>query len=125
MGAMRELRANCSFCGKSKGEVRKLVAGPGVYICDQCVDLCVEIIVEVEAEPDSVPSATRSSSERLLGWLPSIAQTLRSVEGDIAAKVGRLRDDGVAWAPIAEALGMSEAEVEQRFSGGPPTSSPG
>jgi ClpX C4-type zinc finger len=35
----------CSFCGKSQREVKKLVAGPGVYICDECVDLCNEIIV--------------------------------------------------------------------------------
>ena len=36
----------CSFCGKSQKQVRKLIAGPGVYICDECIDLCNEIIVE-------------------------------------------------------------------------------
>ena len=36
----------CSFCGKSQGEVVKLVAGPGVYICDQCVDLAARIVDE-------------------------------------------------------------------------------
>ena len=36
----------CSFCGKSEAEVVKLIAGPGVFICDQCVDLCQEIIAE-------------------------------------------------------------------------------
>ncbi len=40
----RNLR--CSFCGKSQGEVKKLIAGPMVYICDECIDLCNEIIVE-------------------------------------------------------------------------------
>lgn len=34
----------CSFCGKSQHEVRKLIAGPGVFVCDECIDLCVEII---------------------------------------------------------------------------------
>lgn len=34
----------CSFCGKSQHEVRKLIAGPSVYICDECVDLCNDII---------------------------------------------------------------------------------
>ena len=33
----------CSFCGKSQHEVRKLIAGPSVYICDECVDLCNDI----------------------------------------------------------------------------------
>ena len=36
----------CSFCGKSQKEVRKLIAGPSVYICDECVELCNEIITE-------------------------------------------------------------------------------
>ena len=37
---------HCSFCGKSEAEVVKLVAGPGVFICDQCVELCERIIAE-------------------------------------------------------------------------------
>ena len=40
----------CSFCGKSQKQVRKLIAGPGVYICDECIDLCNEIIEEELAE---------------------------------------------------------------------------
>ena len=36
----------CSFCGKTQHQVLKLIAGPGVYICDQCVDLCNDIIEE-------------------------------------------------------------------------------
>ena len=46
----------CSFCGKSQKQVKKLIAGPGVYICDECIDLCNEIIDEELAGPsdDSV-----------------------------------------------------------------------
>jgi ATP-dependent Clp protease ATP-binding subunit ClpX len=40
----------CSFCGKSQKQVKKLIAGPGVYICDECIDLCNEIIEEELAE---------------------------------------------------------------------------
>jgi ATP-dependent Clp protease ATP-binding subunit ClpX len=36
----------CSFCGKHRGQVDNLIAGPGVYICNECVDLCVEIIAQ-------------------------------------------------------------------------------
>ena len=39
-------RLKCSFCGKTQNQVRKLIAGPGVYICDECIDLCNEIIEE-------------------------------------------------------------------------------
>jgi ATP-dependent Clp protease ATP-binding subunit ClpX len=41
-----EAHLKCSFCGKSQEQVRKLIAGPGVYICDECVDLCNEILDE-------------------------------------------------------------------------------
>ena len=44
----------CSFCGKSQDQVRKLIAGPGVYICDECIDLCNEIIEEELAETSTV-----------------------------------------------------------------------
>ncbi|MFA9460588.1 ATP-dependent Clp protease ATP-binding subunit ClpX [Thiohalorhabdus methylotrophus] len=44
----------CSFCGKSQHEVRKLIAGPSVFICDECVDLCNEITAEEEEEPSSL-----------------------------------------------------------------------
>jgi len=50
----------CSFCGKSQHEVRKLIAGPSVFICDECVDLCNDIIREEIQE-----SATEQSGERL------------------------------------------------------------
>jgi len=40
----------CSFCGKSQKQVIKLIAGPGVYICDECIDLCVEIVEEEKVE---------------------------------------------------------------------------
>src|SRR5256885_7214351 len=41
----------CSFCGKSQRQVKKLIAGPGVYICDECIDLCNEIIDEELTTP--------------------------------------------------------------------------
>ena len=42
----------CSFCGKNQNEVRRLIAGPSVYICDECVDLCNDIITEESEAPD-------------------------------------------------------------------------
>ncbi|MDA9141480.1 ATP-dependent Clp protease ATP-binding subunit ClpX [Gammaproteobacteria bacterium] len=48
-------KLSCTFCGKGQEEVRKLIAGPSVYICDECVDLCNDIIEEeVKAEDDEV-----------------------------------------------------------------------
>jgi len=53
----------CSFCGKSQRQVKKLIAGPGVYICDECIDLCNEIIDEELTAPshldlDTLPKPT-------------------------------------------------------------------
>lgn len=47
----------CSFCGKSQKQVQQLIAGPGVYICDECVELCNEIIEERLAEAGEEPSS--------------------------------------------------------------------
>ncbi len=45
---MKELtsKLRCSFCSKGQREVKKLIAGPSVYICNECVDICVEIIID-------------------------------------------------------------------------------
>ena len=45
-GKKDDTKLKCSFCGKTQAQVRKLIAGPGVYICDQCIELCSEIIDE-------------------------------------------------------------------------------
>jgi ATP-dependent Clp protease ATP-binding subunit ClpX len=58
MSKKEEQQLKCSFCGKSQDEVKKLIAGPTVYICDECVELCNEIIAEemyAEAEGHSHP----------------------------------------------------------------------
>src|SRR5437660_10145570 len=52
----RRRHTRCSFCGKGQEQVRKLVAGPGVYICDQCIDLCQEVL-----EEDSRSTTTKKS----------------------------------------------------------------
>jgi ATP-dependent Clp protease ATP-binding subunit ClpX len=57
----------CSFCGKSQHEVRKLIAGPTVFICDECVELCMDIIREEHKltfvkSKDGVPTPRRSAA---------------------------------------------------------------
>nr|MDJ0623478.1 ClpX C4-type zinc finger protein [Desulfocapsaceae bacterium] len=52
---------NCSFCGKNQDEVNKLIAGPDVFICDECIDLCNEIVQDensIEEEDESVSKIT-------------------------------------------------------------------
>jgi ATP-dependent Clp protease ATP-binding subunit ClpX len=59
----RRRYTRCSFCGKGQDQVRKLVAGPGVYICDQCIDLCQEVL-----EEDSRSTTTKKQKS---GFIPN------------------------------------------------------
>ncbi|MFN3925835.1 MAG: ATP-dependent protease ATP-binding subunit ClpX [Pseudanabaenaceae cyanobacterium] len=61
MPAKYDNHLKCSFCGKSQEQVRKLIAGPGVYICDECVELCNEILDE-ELFNNPAPAQTRKES---------------------------------------------------------------
>ena len=74
----------CSFCGKREGEVVKLIAGPGVYICDQCIDLCNEIIAEEIGERpprvlDMDIQAAARAAQQALDRLRDLAQQARAV----------------------------------------------
>ena len=59
----RRRYTRCSFCGKGQDQVRKLVAGPGVYICDQCIDLCQEVLEE--------DSRSAGSKKQKSGFIPN------------------------------------------------------
>jgi len=54
----------CSFCGKDQSEVRKLIAGPTVYICDECIDLCNDIIAEKAGADEARPTDIGSLAGR-------------------------------------------------------------
>ena len=64
----------CSFCGKTQHQVTKIIAGPGVYICTQCIDLCNQIVEDevgaahapvLDAEIEAAARAARDAVERL------------------------------------------------------------
>ena len=59
----------CSFCGKSQKQVKKLIAGPGVYICDECIDLCNEIIEEELAESTEVGMVDLPKPKEIFAFL--------------------------------------------------------
>ena len=59
----------CSFCGKTQKQVKKLIAGPGVYICDECIELCNEIIVEELSEATSLGLAELPKPHEIFDFL--------------------------------------------------------
>ena len=70
-----DTRLKCSFCGKSQDQVKKLIAGPGVYVCDECVDLCNEILDE-ELFDSTAQNQTQTKDQSL----PLISEIPKPVE---------------------------------------------
>lgn len=119
----------CSFCAKPAPEVAKMIAGPGIYICDECVQLCNEILAadagsaagQPDARPEDEPPAELTywqdmTDEQLLAHLPKIARVADQVEGSLTTWVRRTRSRGVSWARIGAALDMTRQSAWERFS---------
>ena len=102
---------NCSFCGKPSTDVDKLIAGPAVHICNECVGLCAEIIGS--SGPGPLGSA---STEATLGRLGALDRAVLGLTADLQRQVDRLRADDVDWSRIADVLAAPEEEVQRRFS---------
>lgn len=109
----------CSFCTKSQDEVAKLIAGPGVYICDGCVALCEGILTNESSQPSNpeIPSWDTKSDDEILASLLKIATVSAQVDGRIQSLVDLLRGRGVAWARIGAALGVTRQSAWEKFSG--------
>src|SRR5262245_30699295 len=113
----RERAYRCSFCGKSQTEVGTLVAGPGVFICDECVGLCQSVIAKKAASqevagpllPDNVPT------EKLLKTLAGYNGAFASVDAAMQDIVDILREREVSWATIGGALAVSRQAAWKRF----------
>jgi hypothetical protein len=121
-----ELRvtAACSFCLKSPGSVDKMIGGPGVFICNECVALCNDILAQEGAKktdppaPDAVASwQQRLSDDELLSHLPKIQAAALQVQQHLTAWVRQARERGITWTRIGEALGMTRQSAWERFSG--------
>lgn len=118
VAADRPVIASCSFCGKPNTEVAALVAGPGVYICDECVALCQQVIAERPATvPRLAPWQQATGLEAVLENLPRIARAAGLVEESLTGWVRRARELGATWARIGDALGMTRQSAWARFSG--------
>jgi ATP-dependent Clp protease ATP-binding subunit ClpX len=118
-----DLTYRCSFCTKDKDEVDQLIAGPGAYICNSCVQLCVDILARPRDEtPTSLLDWQTMSDDDILGMLPQMASVATQVEDNLGVWIQRLRGRGVSWAGIGEALGMARQSAWERFAtpAGPP-----
>jgi ClpX C4-type zinc finger len=109
--------ACCSFCLKPSTQVAKLVAGPAVFICNECTDLCYQIIATA---PDSqrrlLPWQQAESLDTVLSVLPNAHAAQAQAETSLAGWVGRARELGATWAQIGDALGVTRQSAWERFA---------
>jgi hypothetical protein len=110
--------ARCSFCGKPDTEVDKLVAGPGVHICNECVALAASIIdgsLDSPAGP-RVPVWESLTDGEMLNHIQRVAAHIDQAEADLRSWVRELRRRGVTWSKIGEALGITRQAAWERFA---------
>ena len=108
----------CSFCGKSQHDVAKLIAGPSVFICDECVAICNRWITP-PAEGTPAPAfldVKAMPTDTLLGFLRNQGAIHENVQKRLEEAVDTLREREVSWAAIGEMLGVSRQAAWERFS---------
>jgi hypothetical protein len=108
----------CSFCGKAQTEVKTLVAGPGVFICDECVQLCQQIIARKTAtQTREVPALLpdNAPTETLLKTLAGYNGAFERVGAGMQDIADILREREVSWATIGQALAVSRQAAWKRF----------
>jgi len=106
---------SCSFCTKSKDHVAKLIAGPGIYICDECIGLCNEILDEDKSQ--SLADWSALSTDELMERMVVVAKSRDRVDKVVGGVVKMLRARDVTWSRIGEALGITKQSAWERYSG--------
>jgi ribosome-binding protein aMBF1 (putative translation factor) len=108
----------CSFCGKAQTEVKTLVAGPGVFICDECVHLCRQVITQKrKPTTQEMPSLLldRAPTETLLKTLAGYNGAFERIDAGMQDIADILREREISWAAIGQALTISRQAAWKRF----------
>src|SRR5829696_6974872 len=103
----------CSFCGKPPEKVGRLIAGPKVQICDECVGVCNRIL---DAVPTGPVAWEDMPTEQLLAALKPAHAVVKATRDVLQTQVDALRKREVSWAEIGTALGISRQAAWDRFS---------
>ena len=112
----------CSFCGKSQHEVRKLIAGPTVFICDECVELCMDIIKEESKDtfvkhqdglppPKEICSVSRKAQAIDLMSLNEIAYIVRNANFCICSDTGLAHLSALTGTPSVTLYGPTKTSL--------------
>lgn len=104
----------CSFCRRDHHHVDKLVAGPGVFVCDRCVELAQKAMAG-KAIPD-FPGWSSLSDDELLTSLVAAVDGARRADDAVGDVVRELRGRTISWERIGGALGVSRQAAWERFA---------
>lgn len=110
---MIKRRLKCSFCSKTQDNVSRLLGGPKVHICDECVGACNRIL---EATPVEFKGWDAMDEEQLLSGLKVADATVDATRSVLQSHVDELRRREVSWQKVANALGVSRQAAWERFS---------
>ena len=102
----------CSFCGKSHSEVKKLIAGPGVYICNECVDVCANIL---EKESGKSPAKGKKTIEKPAKDIPSPASILAKLNEHVIGQENAKKVLSVAVYNHYQRLQQEATNVSDEF----------
>ncbi len=102
----------CSFCGKSHSEVKKLIAGPGVYICNECIDVCSNIL---EKELGTAPAKGKTPAEKPGFKIPSPASILAKLNEFVIGQENAKKVLSVAVYNHYQRLRQDQAKVAEEF----------
>jgi len=112
----------CSYCGKAQTEVKTLIAGPGVFICDECVQLCQAIITKKAENQETAKQGAmdvllpdNAPTETLLKSLAGYNGAFERIDAGMQDIVDILREREVSWAAIGQALAVSRQAAWKRF----------
>ncbi len=102
----------CSFCGKTASQVARMIGGPSVHICDECVGVSNKILEAITAD---FASWDAMADERSLGALKSAEATVEATRSVLQAQIHELRKRAVSWETIGAALGISRQAAGNGF----------
>ena len=108
----------CSFCGLDEKSVGALLAGPGVNICNQCIDVSVRTIATCDAleQPGPSPSAWKTTGdEAVLHEVAATSKLIDKTRDCLQSQITELRHRGVNWTAISAVLGVSQQITQERF----------
>ena len=117
--ASKDSGLHCSFCGKGQREVKKLIAGPNVYICDECIQLCNDIIAEeVEKEEllDAVTALSGSGPAYFFLMIESMVEAAKKLGLDAEAANQLALQTALGAAKMAKNSDVDVVELRRRVT---------